>query len=411
MDLLTILEEYGKEQFSDWANKVNENLQKHYGLSIKDNPNDPWDIQEQDEFTIFLDIKYKFSADKGLITDINIKPTDARAYLHYTSCHPRHTFPSIVYSQALRYRRIINQHETLLTRLEELKTCFMNSGYPKKMVSNIMDDVSKKPRCLEYSKKPTEPPFPVLWVQTYGSGTEALSQIAKKANDILQESPVWKGTKRPIGLINRRDQNLGDLLLQKKRLALQSNDSKGTIRCTPVTGDSERRKRGRPCASCDMMSSTDKITSNINGKSFRVPNGNCQTRSLIYMAQCSLCKVQYVGQTTTPLRERISGHRSWMKKKKDNNDVVDQEGKFKREDEAVCAEHIKNSHGCQTTSEFNSVYKFTVLALNPSAGLDKAEQQWISNLVTMVPCGLNIAKPCGVADGQLTMHNKRQGQG
>ena len=111
------------------------------------------------------------------------------------------------------------------------------------MVSNIMDDVSKKPRCLEYSKKPTEPPFPVLWVQTYGPSTEALSQITKKANNILQESPIWKGTKRPLGLINRRDQNLGDLVLQKKWLALQSREKTGIIRCTPTIGDNKKKEK------------------------------------------------------------------------------------------------------------------------------------------------------------------------
>ena len=61
-------------------------------------------------YTTFLDVKYLFSNSGCLITDINIKPTDVRVYLHYSSFHPRQTSPSIVYGQGLRYRRIINDN-------------------------------------------------------------------------------------------------------------------------------------------------------------------------------------------------------------------------------------------------------------------------------------------------------------
>ena len=84
-----------------------------------------------------------FNNDGSLSTDINVKETDARVYLHFSNYHPRQTFPSIIYSQALRYRRIINDNIRLFRRLDELKTCFLNSGYPKKIIDNILDDVAK----------------------------------------------------------------------------------------------------------------------------------------------------------------------------------------------------------------------------------------------------------------------------
>ena len=202
-------------------------------------------------------------------------------------------------------------------------------------------------------------------------------------------------------------------MLKKKSLALASSqkiDARGTVRCTQLKRDTEKRNRGRPCGSCDLMSNSNKITSNVSGKTFTVPDANCKARCLIYAAECSLCNMQYIGQTTTALRQRINGHRSWMNKEKDK-DVVESEDRFRREDEAVCANHIKTSHGCKTTSEFNSVYKFSVLTLNPAAGLDKAEQLWISKMVTMVPHGLNIDKPCGVADGLMTRQEACHNQG
>ena len=53
----------------------------------------------------------------------------------------------------------------------------------------------------------------------------------------------------------------------------------------------------------------------------------------------------------------------------------------------------------------NVNYSFTILEFDPP-DLDKAEQKWASRLVTMEPFGLNIQKPCGVADKMITMSKK-----
>ena len=106
------------EKFNLWSDNVNKQLSE-YGLSIKESTELPWDYNEPGNFTVFLDVKYTFDEDKGLLTDINIKKTDARSYLHFTSDHPKSTFPSIVYSQCLRYRRIIKD-DALLKKLKHV---------------------------------------------------------------------------------------------------------------------------------------------------------------------------------------------------------------------------------------------------------------------------------------------------
>ena len=72
-------------------------------------------------FTQFLDIRFKI-VNSLMTTDIFRKETDANRYLFYNSFHPRHVFRSIVYSQAIRYRRIINSDSLLSERLDELAT-------------------------------------------------------------------------------------------------------------------------------------------------------------------------------------------------------------------------------------------------------------------------------------------------
>ena len=71
--------------FLVWMNKVNEFL-KPYGLFI-----DESGVKDVGEFMPFLDIQFCFDTNGQLQTDLYVKPTDARSYLHFSSAHPRHT--------------------------------------------------------------------------------------------------------------------------------------------------------------------------------------------------------------------------------------------------------------------------------------------------------------------------------
>ena len=69
-----------KEDFICWSDRVNEGL-KRYGLSIKDTPEDKWELNPPGSYTVFLDIKFEFDDELGVYTNANIKKTDARALL------------------------------------------------------------------------------------------------------------------------------------------------------------------------------------------------------------------------------------------------------------------------------------------------------------------------------------------
>ena len=57
-------------------------------------------------------------------------------------------YSGIVYSQALRLRRIINDQERLKNQLEDLKCCFIGCNYPRKMVNNICQKVLNRERVI-----------------------------------------------------------------------------------------------------------------------------------------------------------------------------------------------------------------------------------------------------------------------
>ena len=240
-----------------------------------------------------------FDEEGFLQTDINInKQTDARVYLDFSSFHPRQTFPSIVYSQCLRYKRVINDGPRLIRRLMELRECFLLSGYPKKMIDGIKEDVLRRSRNLEPVERDTKPPAPVMWVHTFGPQTVAIKQLVTESNKIIKQSSVWKDEPKVMQMVCRRAKTLGDQLLQRKRLALDNPLAPpGTVRCTALPPPNGKRKRGRPCKSCSMMSHNIVVTSNTTGKTYRAPSGNCKSFKLVYCAQCKLCLKQYVGKT------------------------------------------------------------------------------------------------------------------
>jgi hypothetical protein len=412
VDDLTGLWVGSKEEFITWSDMVNVKLGE-FGLSIKDSPENDWDFKEPGQFSTFLDIKYTFDTTSGLATDVNIKDTDARTFLHFSSYHPKDTFSSIAYSQCLRYRRIINDHFRLVRRLEELKVCFINSGYPKKMLTGIIDDVLTRQRSLEYKIKSDAPPFPVVWVQTYGPATSHIKKLVSDANDAAKLSPIWKDVPKAIGVVNKRSKNLGDILLQRKKFALQDDTSEtGTTRCTPVSSQGTKKSRGRPCEACDLMSNRNSITSTSTGKSYKVPCGTCKTKGLIYLAQCIICQLQYTGKTSNRLQTRISGHRTHVGRCKSiNSEETEENEEEKNEDtdEKTLAEHLLHDHGLDTVPAFNASYKFSILQINPK-NLERCEQLWANKLLTIHPFGLNKEKPCGVAESLLNMSQRALSQ-
>ncbi len=124
-----------KRQFSEFVTNMNRRLSS-FGLNI-----DEYTICDPNNPIAFLDTQFTFDANGDLQTDLYIKETDSRSYLFYGSSHPNHVFSSIVYSQCLRLRRIINNTDRLAIRIDELKTFFLVANYPHKMVENITSKV------------------------------------------------------------------------------------------------------------------------------------------------------------------------------------------------------------------------------------------------------------------------------
>ena len=135
-------------------------------ITIKD---EDWSVAINLGNTVhILDVTFGFDEEGNIITDLYRKDTDSRGYLHYSSWHPNHVFSGIVYSQALRLRRIINSQEKITARLDELKIDFLAASYPVRLIDHIFNKVKNLPRTLEKKQKNLRESSDVLLTSTFG---------------------------------------------------------------------------------------------------------------------------------------------------------------------------------------------------------------------------------------------------
>ena len=254
---------------------------------------------------------FTFDSLGSLQTDLFIKKTDSRSYLHFRSSHPNHIYSGIVYSQCLRLRRIINSQERLKEHLTDLKKAFLAAGYPRKMVENISNKVLNSERSLlrkvQAPDDQTSLYLPIRVISTYGSD---------------------------------------DDLVKLKELALGAKHGP-TSKCNAPR-----------CKCCELVKGTQEFK--INGKKVKASPGNCLSYNIIYLFQCSVCGKAYVSRTTRSLRVRTGEHRVKYYKLL-SGDKVDETS-----DEYSLGLHLLD-HGFKQRDDFNKI--FYVSIIDNSSGL------------------------------------------
>ena len=104
-------------------------------------------------------------------------------------------------------------------------------------------------------------------------------------------------------------------------------------------------------------------------------NANCKTENIIYLLECAICGLQYIGETKQQLSKRLNGHRS----------------------DANCKPDLPLSRHLRSTGHHDSFgkLKVTIIDHNPKWD-DKSRQEresfWIRKLKTLSPNGINEKK-------------------
>ncbi|KAJ8039047.1 hypothetical protein HOLleu_16635 [Holothuria leucospilota] len=136
----------------------------------------------------FLDIEIT-QYNTQLETKIYSKPTDSHAYLLPTLCHPKHTFTSIPYSQALRVIRNCSTDDTNTFHLNELQTHFSNRGYDASIVGQQIQRAKQTPRNELLAYKPKRKNKRIPLIVTYSPIFAGLPKKLQKCSRHIQNSP------------------------------------------------------------------------------------------------------------------------------------------------------------------------------------------------------------------------------
>ena len=160
----------------------------------------------------------------------------------------------------------------------------------------------------------------------------------------------------------RRTKNLRDLLVHAQ---LKPSFLLPALGSTPC--NSSR------CLTCQHIKTGTTVQSTSTGCSFNVrATATCKASNVIYIIECTLCNMQYVGETQNALHIRLNGHRNDMK--------------HKRVDKPVAAHFNRPGHSLADLT-------IMVLELMRSHNPDlrkKRESYWIYQLQSLHPRGLNL---------------------
>lgn len=252
----------------------------------------------------FLDTSSTLSA--GIInTDIYSKPTDTHQYLSPESCHPPHCTKSIPYSQALRIRRICSSEDTAKQRLGQLKGHLKRRGYKHKNIKNSFRKAESIPRSslLTYKEKQKSKRIPC--VLTYHPCLRnSFKTIRDHWTAIEKHSKLSKIFPEPPMIAFKQPNSLRNILVR----ADLSKPNHTVGNCQPC-GD-------KRCKCCNQLQHSSTFHSKTTEKTYKIfCNVNCKSSNVIYVLECPICGLQYVGESMQPFHKRLNGHRSDLTKK------------------------------------------------------------------------------------------------
>jgi len=330
----------------------------------------------------FLDTTVHLTPEGTLYTTLYSKPTDSHSYLRFDSAHPRHCKTSLPNSQFLRLRRICSRIEDYDTNAAMLASHFIRRGYPTNLVEEAAINVRRTDRSSILAAKPKEqqkdPNKELFLITTYNSQENILRNI------VDTNWPNLGRTNTTENLYNahitygyRRSKNLKDFLVRSK---LESGKPKSRVgpedRPNPLN-----KCRSRSCTYCPHLDRSGTITSTTTGRTYQAKRHiSCCSHNLIYCITCTICKKQYVGQTSKKLKERFINHFGNINNKR----LADPIGR-----------HFSSAghHGRKTLTIH--IVEFIPAPYNSNVGKslrDSSERRWMYKLQSIAPQGLNLAE-------------------
>ena len=313
----------------------------------------------------FLDVTVKVEEGK-ISADLYCKPTDGHQYLHYQSCHPNHIKNSIVYSQALRMKRICTHKADLETHLLDLKTWFSKRGYPEKLVVEQIQRALKPTQNNNFGNNGTHSSKLPL-VVTYHPKLANMSNKMRNHQRIFNfDEEVKKLFLDSFFVSFRSARNLKSHLVRSK--VYPKERKVGSRKCGKAS-----------CRVCDNVQNSDIFKGKHDDKIYKINHWlTCDDKCLIYLLSCSVCGIQYIGQTTGKFRFRWNNYRDNARKALSGL--------------AHVQTHIFQHFQTDSHHGFLEDCQITFIDKTDGSNPLRREKYWIRVLKTYSPLGLNISE-------------------
>ena len=242
----------------------------------------------------------------------------------------------------------------------------MKQGYDQKLVDKQLEKFDKVARddLLQEKDKKTKDPKRIPLILTYNRfllNLRTVLRTSKNLRELCQEHPITAF---------KRNKNLKEIVggtCIKNSKVKKFNIPSRTGKCTPCLSGA-----GTLCF--NQVLTTNTIINQQTKRTFNIFfNLNCKSEYVIYVMECILCKMQYVGKVETVYNLRLNNHRKDTKKP---NSIL------------ACEDFEEQGHDFNNYAKFIIIDKLVNLERsNEALGemLVVRENFWIQKLKTLVP--------------------------
>ena len=331
----------------------------------------------------FLDTTVKL-IDGSLQTGLYIKPTSSLSYLHRDSSHPTHIFQALPYGEFIRVRRKCSTLSSFDHFSDIILEAFIRQGYNRDSLLRAREQARGTDRSslLESYANLQVPhgtdandlnshPDQFFFILEHHKENNKIRHLLRQNWPILGTSDITSDlyqSKLTCGA--SRNPRLRDILVRS------------SIPLNPIFGKKGKSKNvchTAHCKYCANIDTSGQIKSKRLKRNFPAKSQVCcKSHNLVYCLTCTICGLQYVGQTKRTFHERLYEHFRDIQ----NKDLMKPLGRH----------FALPNHSPDTTRVTSHILAFITKPCNTSAAQEmrlKFERDWIFRLRTSLPHGLN----------------------
>ena len=311
--------------FIIWTHGITNLLNFHSYINQQD-PNIQFELKYSSEEITFLDTVV-YVDNHRLYTKNYTKPTNKQMFLHADSAHPQHLKKSLPYSQALRIRRNTTDNHILQQQLEHITNAFIKRGYRRTAITANIQPVYRFQQADLLRKKPPSTMERTPLILPYHPSLANINIYTRQKWEtkiLSKPSLAIMFDDYPI-VAFKKTQTIGSKITsslwpprwrsvpttERPTPTNHSNTHTEPIESPPLTVPI---RKTLPCQ--DLRCKTCIYIQNHYPPSHDGPTTfTCRTHNCIYLATCAQCSQNYVGQTSRTLAQRITDHRSNIRRK------------------------------------------------------------------------------------------------